>query len=275
MATGNAAVVRHVRRSILRAAAGRSKLGMDALFLQGLSSRAERHLLNNLCARPGTNYLEIGTLLGATAVAASYGNQGRFTSVDNFSEFGVFGARDNLAEVRRHFSGRCRFRFLEADCWTAALRRRVPRGVNVYFYDGPHSEEDQYRAFTHFDPVLADPFVAVIDDWNWTRVRHGTWRAFEELGYRVLYKREFFTPRMRSRWWNGLLVAVVAKRPRRPALKAAPAGGRPRKAGRARARSTRPGAAGRSRAPRRRTGPGRTRPAARPSRAAPRRAARR
>jgi hypothetical protein len=266
---------RHVERSLARAAAGQSRLGQDALAVEGLSSPAVRHLLNNLCDRPSVNYLEVGTFKGSTLVAASYGNRGRFTAVDNFSEFAHLGAREAFAAVRGEFRERCRFTFHDADCWSPALRRRLPRAINVYFYDGPHRYDDQYRAFTHFDPVLADTFLAVVDDWNSETVRRATRQAFADLGYRVAHERELFTKLwIRDLWWNGLLVAVVRKGPRAPrsgraGLRAAPAA-RPRPAAAsARSRSRRPAAPARPRVPAGRRAARGRRPPARPSRAAP------
>jgi hypothetical protein len=245
-------MVRRVERAIEQAAAGRSRLGPEALGLEGLSSPAVRHLLNNLCAASNVNYLEVGTYKGSTLVAASFGNPGRFTAVDDFSEFGHMAAREGFEAVRAHFSESCHFTFHEADCWTTALRRRLPRGINLYFYDGGHRFEDQYRAFTHFDPVFADVFIAVVDDWNTATVREATRKAFADLGYRTLHERQLFTKRwIRDLWWNGLLVAVVRK-PWRPA-KAATGARRPRRAAAGPARSRRLGAATRPRARKGRT----------------------
>ena len=267
VSTRPAALARRIDAAIARASEGRSALPLDVLLLEGLSSPHVRHLMNNLCRGAGVNYLEIGTHKGSTLVAASYDNPGRFTAVDDFSEFEQLGARAAFAEVRGRFADHCRFRFHEADCWSAALRRRLPRGVNVYFYDGPHKHHDQYRAFTHFHPLFAETFIAVVDDWNSPIVRQATRRAFADLGYTTLHERELFTRRwIQDLWWNGLFLAVVRKPsggkrkvspgagPKPPVpVRAAPGARRPRRAASAPARSTRPAAAGRARARRPRT----------------------
>lgn len=95
---------------------------------------------------------------------------------------------------------------------------------NVYLYDGEHEYNDQLRAFTHFDAALEDLFVALVDDWNYPPVRHGTRDAFERLGYDVVYGEvlgggyangasidEASVLRSPNPWWNGLYVAVVRK----------------------------------------------------------------
>ena len=210
----------HVRRSIRAALAGRSKLTRQALVVEGLTSPTVRHFLNCVCSLPAVNYLEIGTLKGSTLVAASYENPGRFTAVDNFSELTHLNPKEGFEATRKRFATTCHFTFHDADCWNRRLLRRLPSKVNVYFYDGSHRYENQYRAFTHFDPVFANPFVAIVDDWNQARVRQGTRDAFEELGYTTLFEREFRTKLwIREHWWNGMFIAVVQKKRRRPSRK--------------------------------------------------------
>lgn len=236
-ATTLARLCRHADRAIARAEAGRSKLPSSVLELEGYSSPTVRHFLNNLCSFAAANYLEIGTWKGSTLVAAAYGNAGRFTAVDDFShcavESGEDGrdAREKLRRVRRRFRRQCRVTFHEADCWSWKLLDRLPRAVNVYFYDGPHSFDDQYRAFAHFEPVLARRYVAVVDDWNRPHVRQATRDALAQVGHRLVWEREMFTRGWFRQyltgawegvhWFNGLFVGVLEKprpqAPKRPA----------------------------------------------------------
>jgi hypothetical protein len=221
-----ASLRRQAERAIARAEAGRSKLPRAALELEGYSSPTVRHFLNNLCSFPRANYLEVGTWKGSTLVAASYENPGRFTAIDDFSHFVVARderreARDQFRQARAQFRRQCRFTFHDSDCWRPSLLRRLPPDVNVYFYDGPHGSADHYRAFVHFDPVLAPRFLAVVDDWNQPRIRKATRAALADLGYRTAWEREFFTKSWfrefltgawgGPHWFNGLLVAVLAK----------------------------------------------------------------
>lgn len=227
---GPAGLRRHLVRSLAAAESGRSKLPPSVLALEGYSSPTVRHFLNNLCSFASANFLEVGTWMGSTLIAASYGNPGRFTAVDNFSHFVSSAgegrrARERLRRVRRRFARWCRVRFHDSDCWAPALLARLPRDVNVYFYDGRHNSEDQYRAFTHFDPVLAPAYVAVVDDWNRRNVRDATRAALADLGHTAAWEREmrttgWFRPQAtgewpRVHWFNGLYVAVMRK-PRRP-----------------------------------------------------------
>lgn len=202
----------HVLQSLVRARAGQSKLDLACLTAPGFSTPTFRHFLNGLCAPPWVRYLEVGTHKGSTLIASSYDNPGRFAAVDDFSEMEHLGAREGFEAARRQFDAHCHFTFLEGDCWSGTLRRRLRRDVNVYFYDGPHRYEDHYRAFTLMDRVFANTFVAVVDDWNWLGVRKATRAAFADLGYTTVLKRELFTRTSgRAHWWNGMFVAVMAK----------------------------------------------------------------
>jgi hypothetical protein len=196
----------HVARSIARALAGRSKLTPDVTALSGLSPPALRHLLNNVCNFPSANYLEIGTWMGATLISASYANPGRFTAVDNFAWSPP--VRAIFEKVRERFRESCRLTFHDADCWNPALPRKLPKNVNVYFYDGPHGYEDHYQAFTRYDLVLAREFVALVDDWSFWPIRKATRDAFAKLGYRTVFEQEFLA---KETWSNGLFIAVVRK----------------------------------------------------------------
>ena len=104
---------------------------------------------------------------------------------------------------------------IQSDCFqvnASALAPTEAEKFNVYLYDGEHREEDQYLAFTHYEPALADVFVAIVDDWNWLEVEAGTRRAFAELGFRVLWERDVKTEHNGNpEWWNGFYVALVAK----------------------------------------------------------------
>jgi hypothetical protein len=221
-----AALRRQAERAIESAEAGRSQLPPAVLALEGYSSPTVRHFLNNLCRFPGANYLEVGTWKGSTLMSAAYGNSGRFSAVDDFSHHVQSRregreARAALARVRRRFRRQCSTRFHESDCWDEGLLGRLPREVNVYFYDGRHTYEDQHRAFTHFDPLLARSYLAVVDDWNRPYVRMATRDALAELRHQVVWERELFTRGWFRQhltgqwdgphWFNGLLVAVLRK----------------------------------------------------------------
>jgi hypothetical protein len=64
---------------------GISKISEREREIFGLSSVRLRNLLNNLCSKPDTNYLELGVYKGATLVSALFGNPGaKAIGVDNY-----------------------------------------------------------------------------------------------------------------------------------------------------------------------------------------------
>jgi agmatinase len=194
-------MVHHVRTGLSAAGEGRSKLPESVLSLPGMSSPKVRHLLNNLCDRPGARYLEIGVLTGSTLVSALFGNPyARAWAIENWSEFG--GPREGLLSSLDLLSHeeRSRLAVLEEDCFGLDLRGLGP--CDVYFYDGNHERLSQRLAFTRFDPVLSDPFVAIVDDWNWEDVRQGTREAFAQLGYTAAFEAEL-PARFNGEWRTG------------------------------------------------------------------------
>lgn len=215
-ARGGATLCERLRRALSGAELGRSKLPREVLEIRGFSSPRVRHFLNLISEGQSTRYLEVGTWKGSTLVSAAFGNSGRFVGVDNFSEFrfrGLLSPRATLARVRKRFEREAKTEFVEGDAWEIPLPA-LPRGVEIYLYDGEHSEESHVRAFTRFDSLFAREFVALVDDWNWEAVRSGTRRAFDELRYSILDEIELRTRgnRRREDWWNGFYAAVLRKR---------------------------------------------------------------
>lgn len=216
---------RHLRRSIDRALAGRSRLSRAALRVPGLSTPTIRHLLNNVCALRGVRYLEVGCWKGGSLIAASYGNRGRFLGIDNLSLLGATGG--GLRRTLRYFAHRSAAEFKEADCWSVDPRR-LGAPFNVYYYDGAHRYDDHYRAVVHFEPALARRFVLLVDDWNIGFIRRATRDAIRDLGLEVLAETEFRTRGLQcpeDLWWNGFFVGLLA-RPARSRTRAYPVGSR-------------------------------------------------
>lgn len=207
-------IIEHVKTSISNAEEGISKLDQSVLEIAGMSSCKVRHFLNNICSMEKTSYLEIGCWQGSTFVAAVCNNSEALVSavgIDNWSEFG--GAKRGFCINCERFLPVNSYEFYEADSFKFDVKSLVSNPVNVYFYDGNHSVFSHELAFTYYNLILDDLFIAIIDDWNWEAVQKGTKSAFEKLGYHVLYERA-----MPARWngdtenwWNGLYIAVIRK----------------------------------------------------------------
>lgn len=201
-----------ITREYINESIAQSEAGLPSGLpdLTGFSSAKVRCLLNWLCQLEGVNYLEIGTYAGSTLIPALWNNQAIASCIDNWSMYGmqrlIFEA--NLA---KWLPGR-NVNIIEGDMFTLDTGLLIP-GVNVYFYDGDHTEEGQYQGFVRYDPILAPRFIALVDDWNWDATREGTVRAFADLHYHI--EAQWILPTRfvndAETWWNGLFIAIVNK----------------------------------------------------------------
>lgn len=205
-------LIDHVQKSITKAYNHDSKLTESILNIQGMSTAKVRHFLNNLCSLPEARYLEIGVYQGSTFISALY--QNKLTdalAIDNWSEFG-----NNKAAFLTNtslFLPKNSFRFYEGDSFMLDVQSLFNQQINIYFYDGDHSAESQEKAFTYFNDVFDNIFIAVVDDWNWENVQQGTKKAFQKLNYTILFEKVLpsYTIPDTENWWNGLYVAVIQK----------------------------------------------------------------
>ena len=205
--------IEHVQNAIERADKRISSLNAGPLALPGMSSSKVRHLLNNLCSLPETNYLEIGVWKGSTFISALQNNQKTISSaiaIDNWSEFE--GPKAEFKRNCRRFLKRNKYNFYESNSFEFDLSK-ISKPINVYFYDGGHSTLDQEMAFTYYNSIFADTFIAMIDDWNHPPVSEGTKNAFDKLNYKVLF--EAYLPSNEKNtddaWWNGIAIFVLQK----------------------------------------------------------------
>ena len=220
----------------------------DPLLVQGMSGVHFRHFLNALLnvtgarlAGRGARYLEIGCYKGSTASAALFGNSGAHAVlVDNWSMFG--GPRKEFERNVRAASGAdagtaafggasASYRVIESDVWAPSfVRDTLPQlGVfDVYFFDGPHGYDDQYRAITEFRGNMhslsengGGGTVVLVDDWNYAAVRNATLHGVRDSGLITLFKREVRTGHRPIRdwvngtsshmWHNGVGILVLAR----------------------------------------------------------------
>lgn len=205
-------LVQHVIESIAKARLEQSLLTPQVLDMEGMSSSKVRHFLNHLGSLPKASYFEVGCWKGSTLIAALYNNNPvQAVVVDNWAEFG--GPRAEFLANIQQFLPQTPLHVVEADCFSLDLKSLFPLPVNVYFYDGAHDSKSQEKAFTYFNDIFEDVFIAVIDDWNHPPVRQGTRSAFSKLSYQVLYEEALPASRNgdKSAWWNGLYVAVLKK----------------------------------------------------------------
>ena len=207
--------IAHICASIAMAEIGRSGLNESALKIDGMCGSMTRHFYNNMCRFEGCRYLEVGSLHGASMVAACLGNDVDAVSVDNFSQFR--GQRERFERAIRRFDLDERVRLIEGDLFEVDESQLGP--FDVFLYDGPHARELQRGGIRKFAGTLDKPAVMIVDDWNWPHVRQGTVAALRDLEARVLYRKEIRLPadevsdmprhRGRESWWNGICILLL------------------------------------------------------------------
>lgn len=176
----------------------------DITKLNGLSSPKIWHLLNNLCAQ-AERYLEIGTYMGSSLMAALHKNKTQATAIDNFCM---------KPKLRGHFFHNTRgfsFDFIEQDCFLVDPGKIGP--FDLYFFDGEHTYEAQYNAIKHFLPSMRDEFTYIVDDWNNEAVENGTRDAIQDCGLEVIEFIERKNKLMKDKagWWCGIAVFKLKK----------------------------------------------------------------
>jgi len=210
-----------------------SNEAVQLLTIHGMSGYMYRHLLNNLCSRQGITYGEVGTWNGSTWLSAIYNNP-HITAwtCDNWSEFG--GPRDQFIEnykVVGRWKGQADiFKNSNHNSHEEDFRKLdfgIHGPIDIYFFDGPHSREDQKDGIVLAWDALAPISIVLVDDWNLQKARDGTYMAFDQVGANIHMQVEVHTPpdgwvacdwskqtKTRfetSEWHNGAAMFVVSK----------------------------------------------------------------
>jgi hypothetical protein len=188
--------------------------------MDGMSGKKYRYFINNLVELLNApKYLEVGSWAGSTACSAMYGNSLDVTCVDDWSEFG--GPKDRFLEnIEKTKGSGCNFKFIESD-FRKIRWDQIACSANVYLFDGPHTERDQYDGIGMALPALQDSFVLIVDDYNWLPVQSGTARAMNDFGLSVGYGIKILTTTDNSHptrhagansdWHNGYFIGVISK----------------------------------------------------------------
>lgn len=186
--------------------------------IPGMSGRRYRLFINQLVrSLPDPAYLEVGSWAGSTLCSAISGNLLRAVAIDNWSEFG--GPKEVFMQnVQRCVAPGAQVFFIEGDF--RAVEYSKLGTFNIYLFDGPHERRDQYDGIALALPALSSEFVFIVDDWNWERVRAGTFAAIRDTGLSVVYAAEIRTTLNDSHpqnafgdsdWHNGYYISVLRK----------------------------------------------------------------
>lgn len=213
----------HITDSIKKAEKGISKinssdnLGNDILNYEGLTGTKTRHLYNNLCSIPDLKYLEIGTWYGSSSISALYKNNIHGVFIDNWSQFN--GNKNILINALEKFKTNSTYTIIENDCW--AVDTEQLGFFDIYLYDGGHSENDHYMALKYYINNMFNDFIFIVDDYNWSEVRDGTFKAIQDLNLEIVFRHEIFISpedlenmplhKGKNTWWNGCGIFLLRK----------------------------------------------------------------
>jgi hypothetical protein len=200
------------------AMAMRGKLRDESFRVQGFSGRKFRLFLNNLMTQvPDPRYLEIGLYHGASFCSALFGNKVRATGIDNWTEYQ--GKRELFTQNLDKFrADETDVEIIEKD-YRQVEYDKIGK-FNILFYDGSHAEKDQYDGVLLPQLAMDNVSILIVDDWNWDRVRKGTFDALRDARLHIDYSievRTTFNGEMPlvagagSEWHNGCVVAVLSK----------------------------------------------------------------
>jgi hypothetical protein len=199
-------LVAHIEAALELGQGEISKLTPDQLSLSGMIGPKTRHFYNNVCNFPGCKYLEVGAHLGASTIAALYGNDTPGVTIDNFTEFDPTNTvKDRLLEnIAKHL------RDGQLDLIEGDFKKILPtldRKFNVYLYDGCHDVESHAQAIELAMNCLESPCIIIVDDYDWGCVKQGTELGIERSGAKAVWS----GTKEGNGWWNGCGIFVVEK----------------------------------------------------------------
>jgi len=180
--------------------------------IQGLTSPRVKKLLNSL-AGISTNYLEIGTAMGSSAVSVLDAGVPT-TCVDNWQdsiqpESGAFELPENNKDIfLSNIKDYNNITVHDEDLFAVQLEDKY----DLFFYDGPHDEQSVINAVKHYKNYFADTSILVFDDANWEGVVSGALQGLTNTEFDVKFSRMILNSVEDStKWWNGLYLLVVTK----------------------------------------------------------------
>ena len=183
--------------------------------IPGLTAPRVQNLIYGICSH-AKSYLEIGSAMGATAAAAG-ANDIEVHCVDNWSE-DIQAQDETLAmlpnntkkEFVKNTNHISNLHIHDKDF--RVVDTSLIKGVEVFFYDGPHDFDSTKEAITKYYKCLSDVAVLIIDDANWEGVVSGAEAALKDLGAKKLYNKLMLNDvEDKSMWWNGLCIMVIEK----------------------------------------------------------------
>ncbi len=168
---------------------------------------------------PGESYVEAGTYMGASLIAAARGNAGAdLIAIDNF-RFGPMevegralpAASRPALEANLERFGVHGATILEGDSLEVLRGGALSgRSVGVFYYDACHDYEPQLDALVLVEPYLAEPALVIVDDSDWPQVRDAIRDYLAGQPRARLLVEVGGSSAGRPQWWEGMSVLAWA-----------------------------------------------------------------
>ena len=175
-------------------------------FVPRMSTFAIAAVLNRAVTGmdPALAYLNIGVWYGFTFLAGLLGHgEKTCIGVDNFDQFG--GPRQEFLRLFEAARGRAH-RFYDLD-YREYLTRVHRDELGVYFFDGPHTFEDQLDGLKLAEPFFSKRCVVIVDDTNEEPARRATEEFLAESPYTYRIVADHTTAcNAHPTWWNGISI---------------------------------------------------------------------
>ncbi len=161
---------------------------------------------------PGQAYVNVGTWAGYSLFCGMAGNDNKICiGVDNFSQFTNDNPKQMFYDYFEEIKSGSHL-FYEMD-YQEYFRTKHQNQIGVYYYDGEHSEENQFQGLVIAEKFLADDCIIIVDDYNGLPVQIGTQRFIDQskYNYDILFK-VFTVSGSHPTFWAGMLVLKKGKR---------------------------------------------------------------
>lgn len=181
--------------------------------VKGMSTENVRFFFNEIVKQYAKNgiYLEIGMFQGCSLLSSALFNLStRCIGIDNFSQFDEEGKNQEiLIENLSKFNNPKNIEWYNEDYKKAIeniFTKEPNLKVNVYFYDGEHSYENQIEGLRIMLPHLAEKCIIVVDDLNCEKAEMAN-NAFikENPDFKSIIKIKTKGNGSED-WWNGIEV---------------------------------------------------------------------
>ena len=209
----------HIEKAIVDALSGTSGVDPEVLNVRGFSTRTIRELFHALCNREEpTTYLEIGLFCGAT-FCSTFNKNTTCIGIENHSQdfsAGFDQVKLELKENVEKFKDKAKeVKVIYEDCFSID-KSILPDNIDIYFYDGWHSEEMQAKALPYFLDKMANKFIWVVDDANWDYVASGTNIGLSELQGKIEIEKVWTLRGYHLQndpvWHNGVFIYLINKK---------------------------------------------------------------